>query len=126
MFFLQQIHFLRIILRRPHTDSIPEGAPKMFLRNRNHDSCEKSATGAENTGILRIPAGITNLAPEETTIVRPPSGDPDSDPQEYWLLLKTLYGLHRSPRHWSKSMLFLSLLVLPLLWKTLSFTRELR
>jgi hypothetical protein len=29
--------------------------------NRNHDSCEKSATGEENTGILRIPAGITNL-----------------------------------------------------------------
>jgi hypothetical protein len=29
------------------------------------------------------------LPPEETTIVRPPSGDPDADPQEYWLLLKT-------------------------------------
>jgi hypothetical protein len=40
------------------------------------------------------------LPPEETTIVRPPSGDPESDPQEYWLLLKTLYGLRRSPRHW--------------------------
>ena len=61
MFFLQQIHFLRIILRRPHTDRIPEGVPKKFRRNRNRDSCEKSATGAENTGILRIPAGITNL-----------------------------------------------------------------
>ncbi len=34
----------------------------MFLRNKNHDSCDKSATGAENTGILKIPAGITNLA----------------------------------------------------------------
>jgi len=40
------------------------------------------------------------LPPEETTIVRPPSGDPDADPQEYWLLLKTLYGLRRSPHHW--------------------------
>jgi hypothetical protein len=40
------------------------------------------------------------LPPEEITIVRPPSGDPDADPQEYWLLLKTLYGLRRSPRHW--------------------------
>jgi hypothetical protein len=42
------------------------------------------------------------LPPEETTIVRPPSGDPDADadPQEYWLLLKTLYGLRQSPRHW--------------------------
>ena len=37
---------------------------------------------------------------EKTTIVRPPSGGPDSDPQEYWLLLKTLYGLCQSPRHW--------------------------
>jgi len=40
------------------------------------------------------------LPPEEVTIVCPPSGDPDADPQEYWLLLWTLYGLHRSPRHW--------------------------
>jgi hypothetical protein len=47
--------------RRPGTDRIPEGVPKKFLRNRNRDSCEKSATGEENTGILRIPAGITNL-----------------------------------------------------------------
>jgi len=39
------------------------------------------------------------LPPEETTIVRPPSGDPDADPNKYWLLLKTLYGLRRSPRH---------------------------
>jgi hypothetical protein len=46
---------------RPGTDRIPEGVPKKFLRNRNHDSCEKSATGEENTGIPRIPAGITNL-----------------------------------------------------------------
>ncbi len=46
---------------RPGTDRIPEGVPKKFLRNRNRDSCEKSATGEENTGILRIPAGITNL-----------------------------------------------------------------
>ena len=40
------------------------------------------------------------LPPEETSIVRPPSGNPDADPQEYWLLLKTLYGLRCSPRHW--------------------------
>ena len=40
------------------------------------------------------------LPPEETTIVRPPAGDPDAEPHEYWLLLKTLYGLRRSPRHW--------------------------
>ena len=33
----------------------------MLRRNRNHDSCEKSVTGMENTGIRRIPAGICNL-----------------------------------------------------------------
>jgi hypothetical protein len=46
---------------RPGTDRIPEGVSKKFLRNRNRDSCEKSARGKENTGILRIPIGITNL-----------------------------------------------------------------
>lgn len=40
------------------------------------------------------------LPPEETTIIRPPSGDPDASKDEYWLLKKTLYGLRRSPRHW--------------------------
>ncbi len=40
------------------------------------------------------------LPAEETTIVRPPSGDPDASKDEYWLLLKTWYGLRRSPRHW--------------------------
>jgi hypothetical protein len=40
------------------------------------------------------------LPPEEVTIVRPPSGDPNSDPQEYWQLLRTLYGLRQSPCHW--------------------------
>jgi hypothetical protein len=40
------------------------------------------------------------LPPEEVTIVRPPSGDPDAAKDYYWLLQKTLYGLRRSPRHW--------------------------
>ncbi len=40
------------------------------------------------------------LPAEETTIVRPPSGDPDASKDKYWLLLKTLYGLRWSPRHW--------------------------
>jgi hypothetical protein len=40
------------------------------------------------------------LPPDETTIVRPPSGDPEAEPGEYWLLKHTLYGLRRSPRHW--------------------------
>ena len=38
------------------------GFQKKLRRNRNRDSCEKSATGTENTEIRRIPAGITNLA----------------------------------------------------------------
>jgi hypothetical protein len=36
----------------------------------------------------------------EVTIVHPPYGDPDADPKEYWLLLRNLYGLQRSPCHW--------------------------
>ena len=40
------------------------------------------------------------LPAEETTIVRPPSGDPDASKDKYRLLLKTLYGLRWSPRHW--------------------------
>ena len=41
-----------------------------------------------------------DLPPEETTIVRPPLGDPDADKNEFWLLRKTLYGLRRSLKHW--------------------------
>ncbi len=40
------------------------------------------------------------LPSDETTIIRPPLGDPDAAPGEYWLLNKTLYGLRRSPKHW--------------------------
>ena len=40
------------------------------------------------------------LPPDKTTIVQPPSGDPDATSDEYWLLLKTLYCLCKSPRHW--------------------------
>lgn len=40
------------------------------------------------------------LPEDETTIIRPPLGDPDAQPGEYWLLKKTLYGLRRSPKHW--------------------------
>lgn len=44
----------------------------------------------------------SELPPEEVTVIRPPSGDPDVSPNEYWLLKKTLYGLRKSPRHWFK------------------------
>jgi hypothetical protein len=40
------------------------------------------------------------LPPEEITIVRTPAGDPDTDPNEYWLLQCTLYGLCHNLRHW--------------------------
>jgi hypothetical protein len=40
------------------------------------------------------------LPPKEVTIVCSPSGDPNADPQEYLLLLWTLYGLQCSPQHW--------------------------
>jgi hypothetical protein len=48
-------------VRRPGTDRIPEGVKKKLRRNRNPDSCGKSATGTEKTGIRRTPAGIGNL-----------------------------------------------------------------
>ena len=40
------------------------------------------------------------LPDEETTVIRPPSGDPAFHNDEFWLLRKTLYGLRRSPKHW--------------------------
>jgi hypothetical protein len=40
------------------------------------------------------------LPSDKVTIVCPPSGDPDANPQEYWLLWCTLFGLRRSPHHW--------------------------
>jgi hypothetical protein len=48
-------------VRRPGTDRISEEVKKKLRRNSNRDSCGKSATGTENTGIRRIPAGICNL-----------------------------------------------------------------
>ena len=42
----------------------------------------------------------TNLPPNERYIMRPPIGCPNSKPNTYWLLLRTLYGLKRSPKHW--------------------------
>jgi hypothetical protein len=42
------------------------------------------------------------LPSEETTIIQPPSGDLDAGKDEYWPLLKTLYGLRQSPCHWQE------------------------
>jgi hypothetical protein len=46
--------------------------------------CQGDCKNAFCQGILPV---------DEITIVRPPSGDPEADPQECWLLQRTLYGL---------------------------------
>jgi len=44
MFFFLQIYFLHSILRRPHTDRIPDDVPKKLQRNRNRVSFEKKTS----------------------------------------------------------------------------------
>ena len=41
-----------------------------------------------------------SLPPDEKYILTPPHGCPKSKPKTYWLLLRTLYGIKHSPRHW--------------------------
>ena len=41
-----------------------------------------------------------HLPPEESYIIKPPPGCPLTPPNTYWKLLRTLYGLRRSPKHW--------------------------
>ena len=40
------------------------------------------------------------LPPNERYVLRPPPGCPNTPPNTYWLLKRTLYGLKRSPKHW--------------------------
>ena len=40
------------------------------------------------------------LPTDKTTIIKPPSGDPDAKRDVFWILKKTLDGLGLSPRHW--------------------------
>ena len=42
------------------------------------------------------------LPDDDTTIIKPPFGDPEAKKDMFWLLQKTMYGLGRSPRHWYK------------------------
>ena len=42
----------------------------------------------------------THLPPKESDIIKPPPGCPLTPPNTYWKLLRTLYGLRRSPKHW--------------------------
>jgi hypothetical protein len=59
------------------------------------------------------------LPPEETTIVCSPSGGPDADPQEYWLLLQMLMASAKAPFiGMTRSTRLSSLLVSNLLSKT--------
>ncbi len=53
--------------------------------------CQGDCKNAFCQGILPV---------DEITIVRPPPGDPEANPQEFRLLQCTLYGLRRSPCHW--------------------------
>ena len=61
MFFFKSYVASYGYVSRPGTDRISEEVKKNLWRNRNRDSCGKSATGTENTGIRRIPTGICNL-----------------------------------------------------------------
>ncbi len=58
---------------------------------KHHPLCQGNCKNAFCQGVL---------PDNEITIVRPPSGDPEAEPNEYWLLLCTLYGLCWSPCHW--------------------------
>ena len=40
------------------------------------------------------------LPADETTIIKPPSGNPYTKKDVFWLLKKTLYGLGCPPQHW--------------------------
>eukprot|EP00957_Ditylum_brightwellii_P092457 7040693-Ditylum_brightwellii.AAC.1 len=40
------------------------------------------------------------LPETEQYVIRQPAGCPNSKPNTYWLLKRTLYGLKRSPQHW--------------------------
>ena len=42
----------------------------------------------------------TTLTCDEGTVIRPPIGELAFQDDNYWLLKKTLYGLHRSPHCW--------------------------
>jgi len=71
LFFFKSYVASYSYVRRPGTDRISEEVNKKLRRNRNRDSCGKSATGTENTGIRRIPAGICNLgAANETNVAK--------------------------------------------------------
>ena len=40
------------------------------------------------------------LPPNEQYVLKPPQCCPISEPNSYWLLQRTIYGIKRSPKHW--------------------------
>ncbi len=63
MFYFLQIHFLRSILRLPHTDRIPDGLPAKVPAEQKSWYLFKTSNRNRKTGIRRIPTGLGNLAP---------------------------------------------------------------
>jgi hypothetical protein len=47
-----------------------------------------------------MPFARAFLPLDKITIACPPFGYPDADPQECWLIIRTLYVLKQSPYHW--------------------------
>ena len=58
------------------------------------ENCQRLKQGDCNNAFCNA-----RLPDDETTIIKPPSGDPDAKKDVFWLLQKALYGLARSPRH---------------------------
>ncbi len=58
---------------------------------KRHPLCQGDCKNAFCQGLLPV---------DGITIVRPPSGNPEANLQEFWLLQCTLYGLWHSPCHW--------------------------
>jgi hypothetical protein len=63
----------------------------VLLLKKRRPLCQGDCKNAFCQGTLLV---------DELTTVRPPSGNPEADSQEFWLLQRTLYCLQCSPCHW--------------------------
>ncbi|MFN9981470.1 MAG: reverse transcriptase domain-containing protein, partial [bacterium] len=48
----------------------------------------------------------SRLAADENYFLKPPVGCPRSAPNEYWRLIRSLYGLKRAPRIWFETLCY--------------------